>query len=557
MMRSRNTIAILAVAAINSAVILSAPATAYAQDAVPKVVQLNKKAMESYDILEFEAAKKSLLDALAAAKKGGLDSHPVTARTHIHLGVVYINGFKDRFKGFQQFIKAIQVQPTITLDKNLATAELKEVFESALEEARGKGMAPPAKGKAATAGGPPAAAPTPVAAAESSASEGKETKKKKKKAKSDDDGEGKAVEIEEPDLPASISALDCPNADEAPPEADIALRCAVAPGMAVSMVILFYRPQGQEEFVAAPMVRSKKGWWNGVIPGSAVEGKSLHFYFEGRDKGGKALLSNGRNDSPNLMLIVDGASQVGSGATAILDAQKSSGAGDTADTENPLEAQVRTARVQLGARAKRGEEGYVRQIGDRRFWIGLAVGSGIGFAASKSPLWGKCYPESPLRCGPESRQDLTESFNPGLAPAMTGHAAPEIGVYITPRLAVAAQGRNQYIRQPAVLGQSVARGAHLGMLRVLYFNGTKALRFYGAGIAGGGEGFRLQVKPDAEIPDAKDTVRGGGFMVLGAGGGVTYDFSPWFAVVAEVNALVGMPLLSAVMDLNVGVQLGF
>src|SRR5450432_3678883 len=79
------------------AVVLSAhPARAEDQAAVDKLVQMNKKALGDYDTLEWDAAKRILLDALVAGKKAGLESHPVMGRTYIHLGAVYITGFHNR-----------------------------------------------------------------------------------------------------------------------------------------------------------------------------------------------------------------------------------------------------------------------------------------------------------------------------------------------------------------------------------------------------------------------------------------------------------------------------
>ena len=96
----RSHIALLSVALAFGAVAL-APQTARAQDqaAIDKLVQMNKKALDDFDTLDFDAAKRVLLDALVAGKKAGLDNHPVMGRTYIHLGAVYITGFKDRQKG--------------------------------------------------------------------------------------------------------------------------------------------------------------------------------------------------------------------------------------------------------------------------------------------------------------------------------------------------------------------------------------------------------------------------------------------------------------------------
>ena len=43
---------------------------------IDKLVQLNKKAMDDFDTADFDASKKSLLDAEKLGKRAGLESHP-------------------------------------------------------------------------------------------------------------------------------------------------------------------------------------------------------------------------------------------------------------------------------------------------------------------------------------------------------------------------------------------------------------------------------------------------------------------------------------------------
>ena len=101
------------------------------QDKVDKVVQLNREALADVDVLEWDGAKKKLLDALVLAKKAGLDIHPLMARTYVHLGVVYVMGFKNRDKGMQSFSRALEIQPDIRLSRAVATAEVADAFEEA------------------------------------------------------------------------------------------------------------------------------------------------------------------------------------------------------------------------------------------------------------------------------------------------------------------------------------------------------------------------------------------------------------------------------------------
>src|SRR3954447_2705511 len=108
-------------------------ARAEAEDtaAVEKVTKMNKKAVEEYENLNFEEARKILKDALDLCTQSGLDNHPIKARTHVHLGVVILAGFKQRDLAIKQFKKAFEIQPDIKLTKSLANPEIQEAFDEA------------------------------------------------------------------------------------------------------------------------------------------------------------------------------------------------------------------------------------------------------------------------------------------------------------------------------------------------------------------------------------------------------------------------------------------
>jgi hypothetical protein len=97
--------------------------------AVAKVTALNKKALDAYGKQDYDTAKALLKQALDACADAGLDQHPITARTHIHFGVVAIVGFKQHEVGIKQFRKAIEIEPDIKLTKSLVTPELQDAFE--------------------------------------------------------------------------------------------------------------------------------------------------------------------------------------------------------------------------------------------------------------------------------------------------------------------------------------------------------------------------------------------------------------------------------------------
>src|SRR4030095_14836019 len=103
---------------------------------------MNKKAMEDYDSLEFESARKTLIDAVSILRANGYDETPLAAKTYINLGILYISGFKDRNRGVQQFVNALRTKPESKLDPALATPELDEAFQAASRQA-GVGKKPP------------------------------------------------------------------------------------------------------------------------------------------------------------------------------------------------------------------------------------------------------------------------------------------------------------------------------------------------------------------------------------------------------------------------------
>src|SRR5512136_969622 len=87
---------------------------AVAQDAatIKRLEQMNKRAMEDYDLLEFDSARKTLTDAVALVRSSGLEEsgHPIAARTSVNLGVVYIGGFKDKDRGRMMFVRGLKVR---------------------------------------------------------------------------------------------------------------------------------------------------------------------------------------------------------------------------------------------------------------------------------------------------------------------------------------------------------------------------------------------------------------------------------------------------------------
>ena len=234
-------------------------------------------------------------------------------------------------------------------------------------------------------------------------------------------------------------------------------------------------------------------------------------------------------------------------------AQKKKGGGagpDGEDVENPLEEEEGPykAKFRLGATDK-AKEGLDVRYGKRKWWIGIGAGSGFGFAKGNGLEAVNMSPDPTFN-------SLSGIFQPGGAWAGLGHLVPEVGIHLTPNLAIAVAGRLQYIPQAAEYSRYGAKGAVAVMAKFLAFTKQSQIRFFGAALAGGGDGFRFIVYPDSNFPTFKDTIRGGP-GVAGLGAGVYYEAAKNVSIVIEADGLAGFPIFSFVADVNLSLQFNF
>jgi hypothetical protein len=302
------------------------------------------------------------------------------------------------------------------------------------------------------------------------------------------------------------------------------------------------------------MEKTPKGWYAAKIPKKAVTGTSLRFYVEGRNEKGKAIVSNGRVDSPNVMLIRE---------AEAAEAEKEAGGNKRTKEENPLDEPDPTRPRRFLGRIDKSKIGLDTRYGNRQWWFGFSLGSGYGYAPAG---------------GLESLHQLAPRYVSGVAWEGGGHIAPEIGYQLGPNFAIALEGRNQYIPQTSHNSQYAATGAQAVLAKLIAYTRQSRGRFFADVAAGGGEGFRLiatpsqgcginvrdtctpllggQVAVDQGFPNFKDTVRGGPGLV-GVGGGFLYEISKGVSWMAEINLLAGLPHFAAIADVNTGFQFNF
>jgi tetratricopeptide (TPR) repeat protein len=241
--------------------------------AIEKITTLNKKALDAYNDLEFEEARKILKQALDLCASAGLDNHPVAARTHIHMGVVLIAA-KQQDLGLKQFRKAIEIQPDIQVTKALANPEILQAFK----EAGATSAEPPAGG--GDQAGPSGAAPTGPAQLK-----GMQHRAIGRGVK------GKAIPI------------------------------VVAIGDDVTgytKVLLEYRPEGVAEFREVEMKKAGNRY-SAEIPASATQGSLVSYYIEADpdNDDAEAIATSGTEDHPyNVSLVAPSGNGEGGGGCA-------------------------------------------------------------------------------------------------------------------------------------------------------------------------------------------------------------------------------------------------
>jgi hypothetical protein len=126
-------------------------AVAAGRTAAEYIAELNRRATEEYEGLNFEKARETLTAALEACDRSGLSRHPVAAEAHLLMGVVLLaGGAKQSDDAATEFRRAIEIRPSIVVPERLANPEIQQAFAVAAD--RGSKAAPRAPVTATRAG---------------------------------------------------------------------------------------------------------------------------------------------------------------------------------------------------------------------------------------------------------------------------------------------------------------------------------------------------------------------------------------------------------------------
>jgi hypothetical protein len=511
-------------------------------EAVAEMERLQKSAIASLKKGKPQDARRDLLEAVRVGNEAGLEDEAVMAQPHLALGSVYVT-LKSPTRAAAHLNAAIERDPEITLKGTLATPAAKK----ALSSVRAGEKLGPSK-KSATAAKPAA---TPAAAPVAEAASAKPDAPATVAAEPAVAAPVAAAPVAAPVATAAPAApriaavaaaprdpLSCRIPDEAPPENEVFFRCSVRPDVKITRLLLHYRPAGQELFKEVTMARNKRGGYTGAIPAEATNVRSLQYFIEGR---GPTKLENGNADSPNLILVREGAAPAtrtdpfpGRGLRGDDDGDDDDRQGS--ENEDPL------AEIAKERELERDREGTHRRA-EKTFFVGFGLGSGFGWQTGGA-------------------LEFRTEKEVGAGPLSGGLVAlrPEVGYQLTDDLAVSIQARLQFIpAQGSGDGTpgSPIESAHSILLRATQSWGSKNLRPMVSAVVGGGQGFRLRVpRNPGENLARSDTVRGGPFLA-GAGAGFTYHANQHVAWTLEGRALLGLPSIAALGEVSAGVEVGF
>ena len=146
----------LLIVALIAVLCAAAPARAQLE---AQLSELNAQALEAYQALDLETARRKLEEALGIAQQAGY-AGPEVSQSFMNLGVVMVAGFGDRDQGLSAFVNAVCFQPDVQLDPLLSTPDVQQVFAQAQQDAQRGACGPAPQGP----GGPPQLMPTPSTA---------------------------------------------------------------------------------------------------------------------------------------------------------------------------------------------------------------------------------------------------------------------------------------------------------------------------------------------------------------------------------------------------------
>jgi hypothetical protein len=229
-----------------------------AADPKADMAQKSKEAMESYDMMDYDAAKKLLGQAIAVAKKAKLEKDPSAAKVYLNLGLAAFAG-GDQNGAKIAFTAAVQIDPKIQIAPEYRQPALVKLLDQARAEA---GV------------------------------------------------------VAEPEVPPPPPGVDCTAVtgvqhtiiDAGKTNLSTPIEALVVTDVAPTKVSVMYRPEGATEFLETRLTKQGDCKYTGAIPASAMRGTVLHYYVAAYDANNRVLAGKGSSGSPNIMELTPGPS---------------------------------------------------------------------------------------------------------------------------------------------------------------------------------------------------------------------------------------------------------
>ena len=247
--------AILAFAAAAAVALAMAPDAGAQQEPEQQIARMATKAMESFDALEYEQAKKLLNRALVVAETNNVETDPVVARVYINLGILSFNADPpDPDAARLHFIKAVKIDATVEIDAVYSTPEMREMLETVRD-------------------------------------------------KYGDLEAGPRVDC------GALSGLEHTRLDSAAAGKDRRVQAHLGLDINAAKMSVHYRMYGIDgaspDFVEIQMNVEGNCKYTAVIPGSKIKpGGVVHYYIAAYSGRGRVLANNGSDKSPNIMDVI-------------------------------------------------------------------------------------------------------------------------------------------------------------------------------------------------------------------------------------------------------------
>lgn len=221
-------------------VLLAIAPSAMADAGERRIKAKTAKAMDDYDMMEFEAARVLLQEAIAIGEKSN-SKDGALAQAYLSLGIVYYSGLDDRESALESFENAVRVDSSVEIGVAYRTPEISQL----LTTVRG----------------------------------------------SSDSGD------------CSLQGIAHVLVDEAPKGRAAEIRARLGANVHANKVTIFYRSEGQLSFSKATMKKQGDCEYVGNIPGTAFKGDFVHYYVAAVDQKGKELERKGSSGSPNIIEV--------------------------------------------------------------------------------------------------------------------------------------------------------------------------------------------------------------------------------------------------------------